>query len=98
MSSIITITELRTMQVGDLRKEIRSQQTSVQKMRVQITMNTEKDTAKYRREKRQLARMMTVLTEKAREGKEGGKGKEETLKQKPKAVKVSARKTSKKSA
>ena len=52
------------MQVEDLRKEIRSQQTHVQKMRLQITMNTEKDTARYRREKRQIARMMTVLSEK----------------------------------
>lgn len=97
MSSSITITELRTMQVADLRKEIRSHQTHVQKMRLQITMNTEKDTAKYRREKRQLARMMTVLTEKAREGKEGKDGKEDALKQKPKAAKVSAPKKSRKS-
>ncbi len=98
MTSVITITELRTMQIGDLRKEIRSHQTHVQKMRLQITMNTEKDTAKYRREKRQLARMMTVLTEKAREGKEGKDGKEDALKQKPKPARVPARKTSTRSA
>lgn len=84
MSSSVSITELRTMQVADLRKEIRTQRTEVQKMRIQITMNTEKDTAKYRREKRQLSRMLTVLTEKE-------KVTEETLKQKPKIATVSAR-------
>lgn len=70
MSSITTITELRTMQVADLRKELRAQQTHVQKMRLQITMNTEKDTGRYRREKRQLTRMMMVMGEKAKETKE----------------------------
>ena len=64
MSSLTTTTELRTMSLEDLRREIRAHQTLTQKMRLQITMNTEKDTARYRREKRQLARMMTVLTEK----------------------------------
>ena len=84
------------MSVIDLRKEIRAHQTEVQKMRLQITMNTEKDTAKYRREKKQLARMMTVLTEKAKgtEGGEGKNGKEDALKQKPKTAKISIRKTS----
>ena len=92
MSSTTTITELRAMSVSDLHKEIRAHQTEVQKMRLQITMNTEKDTAKYRREKRQLARMMTVLTEKQKATK-GTEATKETLKQKPKAAKVPARKT-----
>ena len=64
MSSVTTITEMRTMQIADLQKELRAQRTHVQKMRLQITMNTEKDTGKYRREKKQLARMMMVLGEK----------------------------------
>ena len=95
MSSITTITELRTMSVDDLRKEIRAHRTHVQKMRLQITMNTEKDTARYRTEKRQLARMMTVMTEKAK-GAEGTKvtevTKEESLKRKPKNARLSASK------
>lgn len=97
MSSSTTITELRTMQVSDLRKEIRTQRTEVQKMRIQITMNTEKDTAKYRREKRQLARMLTVLTEKEREATNGIKAIKETkemLNVKPKTAKVSSPKKS----
>ena len=68
------------MQVADLRNEIRSHQTQVQKMRLQITMNTEKDTARYRREKRHLARMMTILTEKeASEKRESKEAKETSL-------------------
>ncbi len=54
------------MQIGDLQKELRAQQTHVRKMRLQITMNTEKDTGRYRREKRQLARMMMVMGEKTK--------------------------------
>ena len=67
MSSSITITELRSMSLPDLLREIRSQRSSVRKMRLQITMNTEKDTARYRREKKALARMLTVLTTKGKE-------------------------------
>lgn len=84
------------MQIADLRKEIRSHQTHVQKMRLQITMNTEKDTARYRREKRQLARMMTVLTEKMKGTNEAKESKEakEILRDKPKIATVSAPKKS----
>lgn len=103
MSSITTITELRTMQLADLRREVRAQQTEVRKLRLQIEMNTEKDSAKYRREKRQLARMMMVMGEKEKgiespKATEGTKAKE--LKQKPKTARVAAPKkpkTSKKS-
>ena len=80
----VTITELRAMALPDLRKELRAQHTYVRKMRLQITMNTEKDTGRYRREKRQLARMMMVMGEKAKE----------TLKKKPKTATVSAPKKS----
>ncbi len=104
MSSTTTITELRTMQIADLRKEIRSHRTHLQKMRLQITMNTEKDTGKYRRDKKQLARMMTVLTEKEKDtGSTKGtkETKEVDLNTKPKTARVAApkkpRKSSKKS-
>ena len=89
MSPILTTTELKGMPMADLQKEIRAQRSLVQKMRMQIAMNTEKDSAKYKREKKALARMMTFLTQKA-------KG-TETLNPKPKAAKLPARKTSKKS-
>ena len=103
--STITIKELRGMQPTDLRKEIRAQQTTVRKMRIEITMNTEKDTAKYKRERKTLARMMTVLTEKGTEGTEGTKDTEDGVKaqnslQKPKkasTVSTTSRSRSRKS-
>lgn len=101
MSTLASITELRSMTLADLRTEIRAHQTEVQKMRLQITMGTEKNTGRYRIEKRQISRMMTVLTEKEKEqkGKEGAQGKKgakDVLNPKPKAAKVSALKKSKK--
>ena len=93
MSSLTTITELRAMQIADLRNEIRAQETNIRKMRLQITMNTEKDTGKYRTEKKQLARMMMVLGEKkATEPKKGTEATKEPLKKAPTKAKVAASK------
>ena len=88
MSSATSITELRTMQIADLRKEFRAQQTLVRKMRLQIELNTEKDTARYRREKQALPRMLMVMAEKTK-----GAGE---LEGKPKTATVSAPKKPKK--
>ena len=52
--------ELMAMPFDDLRKEIVTQRALVRKMRLSIHLNKEKDTAKYRREKRALARMLTA--------------------------------------
>ena len=89
MSSITTITELRTMQIADLRRELRSQQTIVSKMRLQIELNTEKDTARYKREKSALARMTMVMGDKtkAAEVAKGTKG-TEVLKGKTKTARA----------
>lgn len=64
MSTTVTMEELMKMQHEDLLREVRAQQTMVEKLRIGIKMSKEKDTAKYRREKRQLARMHTALTRK----------------------------------
>lgn len=66
MSKNSPATELRSFSADDLRKEIAAKRTVVSKLRLGIQMRTEKDSAKYRREKLQLARMLTVLTEKER--------------------------------
>ena len=58
-----TIKELRKMNLADLTREIFLQKALVAKMRLGIKMKKEKDTAKYRRERRQLARMETVFAE-----------------------------------
>ncbi len=88
----VTYTELMAMQMGDLRKEILAQQTTVRKMRIGITMNKEKDSARYRREKRMLARMQTALTMKTKAESAASK---ETLKTAPKATTVPLRSRSK---
>ncbi len=56
--------ELKKMQVTDLLRELKAQDLLVEEMRMGIKMQKEKDTARYRREKRQLARMKTALAEK----------------------------------
>ncbi|MEK7218931.1 MAG: hypothetical protein AAB728_05715, partial [Patescibacteria group bacterium] len=52
--------ELAVMPPDELRRDIASQRTLVRKMRLGIEMKKEKDTARYRREKRQLSRMLTA--------------------------------------
>ena len=59
-SHLSTYGELEAMPKEDLRREVVSQRALVRKMRMGILLNKEKDTAKYRRERRQLARMLTV--------------------------------------
>lgn len=66
MAGILTIAELHKMNLSDLQREVHEQRTHVAKLRLGIKMKKEKDTAKYRREKTQLARMVTVLTEKSK--------------------------------
>ncbi len=61
---MITIKELRTMTSEDLRTEIRDQETAVLKLRLGVKLGKEKDSAKYIRERKQLARMKTIATEK----------------------------------
>lgn len=62
MSSLTTIKELRKMSAEDLRKEIIAQQNIVVKLRLGVKLGKEKDSAKYVREKKQLARMKTVYS------------------------------------
>ena len=72
MATLTTSTELQKMTAEDLRKEIRSQQTIVAQLRMGVKMGKEKDSAKYIRERKQLARMKTALNSqplKARNGK-----------------------------
>ena len=86
MSTLATITELQKMSAKELSSEIRAQQALVSKLRIEIELRKEKNSAKYRNERRQLARMETVLTQTMKK-----KG-EEPLKAAPKSATVSARK------
>lgn len=64
MAHVTTLPELRNMQISDLRREVREQRTLVAKLRMTVRLGKEKDTARYRREKHQLARMLTVMASK----------------------------------
>ena len=64
MPHIASISELRNMNLSDLNREAKGQYALTAKMRLGINMKKEKDTALYRKEKKQLARLMTVLNEK----------------------------------
>ncbi len=67
MATSVSYAELIKMSPKDLESEIRENELAVQKMRVGITMGREKDTARYQRARRQLARMKTALTAKVAE-------------------------------
>src|SRR3989344_5315168 len=64
MPTMTTIKELKTMTPEDLRTEVRDQETLVLKLRLGVKLGKEKDSAKYIRERKQLARMKTIATEK----------------------------------
>ena len=55
------------MQVADLKKEIASQKRVIAKLQLSIAMQSEKDTSKLGKARKQLARLSTVLTEKEAE-------------------------------
>lgn len=76
--------ELTAMPVEDLRKEIVTQRALVSKMRLGIQLNKEKDSAKFRRERRALARMLLAFDAVVKKGKQ--------LKRKPKTSTVPASK------
>ena len=71
MAHRVTIIELRNMQVADLAREARGLRNDVAKMKIGITLGKQKDTGGYRSAKRQLSRMLTILTEKERNEKQG---------------------------
>jgi len=69
MATASTATELKGMDIDSLRKELKALRTSVAKLKMGIAMQKEKDTAKYQKEKKQLARMLTVVSAKELEAK-----------------------------
>ncbi len=89
MPSSVSYTELMKMSSKDLLNEIRENELTLQKMRVGITMGREKDTARYQRGRRDLARMKTALT---------AKTSEEALKEPAKAATLPAPAAKKKAA
>ena len=60
MSNTTTTKELNNMTAADLQSDIRTQEHAVVKLRLGVQMGSEKDSAKYVRAKKQLARMKTA--------------------------------------
>lgn len=79
MATSVSYTELLKMSAKDLSAEIRENEMNLQKMRMGITMGREKDTARYQRMRRELARMKTALTAKTAEETLKGSAKSPTL-------------------
>jgi len=55
------------MKPADLQREIAQQKVLIASQRMGVRLQKEKDTAKYQREKKNLARMHTIYTEKRQE-------------------------------
>ena len=94
MATLLTTTELRNMTLEDLRHELQVHSAKAAKIRMDIELKKEKDTAKYRRERRAIARMQTVIAEKAAMKTAPEKMKKEELKKEPKTRTVRAPKKS----
>lgn len=64
MPTTLSLAELRNMTPSDLEKEAHEQKMIVVRLRLGMSVGKEKDTARYRREKKHLARILGVLSEK----------------------------------
>jgi ribosomal protein L29 len=87
MSTNHSIKDIRAMQQNDLVNEIEQKRTSLAKMRLGLEMRSFKDSAQFRRGRKELARMLTVLGTKEVSAPVSEKT---ALKAKPKKAKVSA--------
>lgn len=85
MAHHVTAKELRNMQLEDLKREIVEKQLIVAKMRIDVGMNVEKDTAAFAQEKKNLARLLTIL----RETQQHDRQKQKKLIKKPKTLTMS---------
>lgn len=86
MTNNTTIKELQKMNPKDLLKEIAQQEANVVKLRLGVKLGKEKDSAKYIRARKQLARMKTVLTQKVIEGESPKKNEENASSEEKKSV------------
>jgi ribosomal protein L29 len=90
MATHSTLKELRNMQTADLQKEVAEKRLTVAKMRMGLELRSEKDSAMYRREKKELARILTVLGEKQGSEVQAAPEKKTALKKASKSRKVAA--------
>lgn len=66
MATILTMTEMRSMNVADVTREIRHKRARIGALRLNVSIGKEKNTALCKKAKKELARLLTVWTEKDR--------------------------------
>lgn len=64
MVTMTSASEMRKMPLLDLLAEIRKSRLSIARRKLHIALRNDKDTAQLRWERRELARLLTVLREK----------------------------------
>ena len=64
MTKVVSTTELRQMQGTELQREVLQKRAAIAKMSLGLAMRSEKDSAAYRRHRKELARLLTILSEK----------------------------------
>ncbi len=86
MAHKVSAIELRRMSPEDLSREMKDKQAHIAKMRLGLQIGSEKDIAKYRRERKEFARMSTVHSE----HQKAAPAKTPALKKRASSAKVSA--------
>jgi ribosomal protein L29 len=98
MATAHTAAEMRKMQVSDLQADIVSKRADIAKMKMGLGMRSEKDSAAFRRLKKELARLLTVFREQpSNSAPAAKKGAKSALKETAKTSTVPARRRSEKS-
>jgi len=60
MATSLTMTEIRSMSIQDLSREIKNKRAKIGALRLAVSLGKEKNTMLYRKAKRELARLLTI--------------------------------------
>ena len=69
MEKKMKISEIREMSVADLRDRIAVEKANLDTMKINHAISPLEDTSKFKKSRKDIARMLTVLTEKEKEQK-----------------------------
>lgn len=71
MAKLPTIGEVRKMSAQDIRADVEALRHDSARVRLGVEMNKEKDASKMKKNRRHLARLLTILQEKGSQGNLG---------------------------
>ena len=77
MTVKLTTTEIRKMTDADLLQEAATRRGAIAKLKIHVRLGKEKDTAQVKRERRMLARILTIIGQKAAEKPASGELKQQ---------------------